>query len=478
MDKTNSHIIKKDILKKDSLWTSFKNGSIYVKLSALLMSLGYFKRKQFFQAILYTVFQAVFIIFLISFGIPALSKISTLGTIEYSQVYDPDLGKNVVNNYDNSFLILLFSLITLVVSVFFIVIWVKNIKLQYQLELVEKSGKKLPTIKEELSKYLDEKFHITLLSIPILGIVVFTIIPLLFMFLVGFTNFDTNHQPPMKLFTWVGLTNFKTLLALGSGGNFSYAFGKIMLWTLIWAFLATITTYIGGILLAMFINSRDVKAKKVWRTIFVVTIAVPQFVSLLLVKNFFANQGIVNTIANNLGIVKMLQDAGLVRQGLNYIPFLTDPMWTKAMLIMINVWIGVPYVMLITTGVLMNIPKDLYESATIDGASKFKLFTKITMPYMLFVTAPYLITSFIHNMNNFNVIYLLTYDRGTTDLRLASVDARDVDLLVTWLFRLTSEKSNFKMASVIGMVLFLVSVVFTLIAFNYTIRSGKEDKFQ
>ena len=378
MEKTNSLIIKKDITKKEGLWTSFKEGSIFVKLSALIMGLGYFKRKQFVRGILYTVFQTVFIIFLISFGVPALSKIGTLGTIEYEQIYDPDLGKNIVNNYDNSFLILLFSLITVVVSIFFVVMWVKNIKVQYQLEKIEKAGEKLPTLKEELAKYLDEKFHITLLSVPILGIIVFTVIPLLFMFLVGFTNFDTNHQPPMKLFTWVGLANFKTLLALGSGGNFSYAFGKVLLWTFTWAFLATITSYIGGILLAMFLNRKDVKAKKVWRTIFVVTIAVPQFVSLLLVKNFFANHGIVNTIANNLGIVTWLQNAGLVRQGLNYIPFLTDPVWTKVMLIMINVWIGVPYVMLIATGVLMNIPKDLYESATIDGAGPVKLFTKIT----------------------------------------------------------------------------------------------------
>lgn len=112
--------------------------------------------------------------------------------------------------------------------------------------------------------------------------------------------------------------------------------------------------------------------------------------------------------------------------------------------------------MLITTGVLINIPSDLYESARIDGANQFQLFRKITMPYLLFVTAPYIITSFIHNMNNFNVIYLLTYDRPTVDMRLASVDARDVDLLVTWLFRLTSEKANYKMASTVGVVLFLV----------------------
>ncbi len=473
------NIIKRALNPFKNFYRMFMDGNIFVKLSTLIMGIGYFKRKQITRGIIYTVFQVVFIIFLFLMGFPSLSKINTLGTVQYDQVYNPVTGRNEVNNYDNSFLILLYGLISIIFIIFFIIQWFKNIKVNYELEEIIKEGKNAPTFKEDVAALLDEKFHYTLLSAPILGVVIFTLIPLIFMFLVAFTNFDTNHQPPMRLFTWVGLNNFKTLLLMGSSGShFAYAFGKILTWTFIWAIFATFTGYIGGIVLAIFINSPKIKAKKMWRTLFVVTIAVPQFVSLLLVKNFFANHGIVNTLANNWGILKWLIDIGAVKSGLSYIPFLSDPIWTKVMLIIINFWIGVPYVMLITTGVLLNIPKDLYEAAKIDGAGKIKIFTKITMPYMIFVTAPYLITSFIHNMNNFNVIYLLTYDRPTSDLKLASVDGRDVDLLVTWLFRLTSEKSNFKMASTIGIVLFLLSVVFTLIAFNYTIKGDKEDKFQ
>lgn len=476
MTKKENILIKQN---KMSFWQKIKEGDIYVKLSLLIMSIGYFKRKQFARAIFYTLFQVLFIVFMIFVGVPNLLKLNNLGSIEYESLYNPITGKNETNNYDNSFLILLFSLIAIVFVVVFIVLYIKNIHTQYELQKLEEENKKIPKFKDDLKVMIDDKFHITLLSLPVLGIIVFTIIPLVFMFLIAFTNYDHNHMPPIRLFTWVGLRNFKTLFGAGvAGSNFGYSFGVIIIWTLIWSFFATFLNYFGGIFLAMFINNKTIKWKKVWRTIFVITIAIPQFVSLLVVKNLFASSGIINNIAANIGLLKMLQNMGLVNPSLNYIPFLTDPTWTRVMLILINCWVGFPYVMLIATGVLMNIPKDLYESATIDGANKFQLFRKITMPYMIFVTAPYLITSFIHNMNNFNVIYLLTYDRPTANMKLAGADARDVDLLVTWLFRLTSEQANYKMASTIGVVLFVISAGVTLFAFNKTIKDGREETFQ
>src|SRR5690554_2256409 len=429
----------------------FYHGSIFVKLSFLILGLGSFRRKQYVKGTILTLFQIGFIAYLVLFGVDMLSKINTLGTIEYAVVYDPELKKNIVNNYDHSFLILLFSVMTIVFIFIYVIAALKNIRYQYSLEQRAINHEKINNFKEDAKAFFDDKFHVTLLSIPIAGIVIFTVIPLIFMFLVAFTNYDQNHQPPIRLFQWVGFRNFNILFNLGqTNSSFGYAFGQIIVWTLVWAFFATFLNYIGGMLLAMFINSKVIKWKRMWRTIFVITIAIPQFVTLMLIRNFFASQGLVNQLLLQWGVVEYLQNAGMISFNLNYIPFLTDPLWTRVMLILINCWIGFPYVMLITTGVLMNIPKDLYESARIDGATKFKEFTKITLPYMLFVTAPYLITSFIHNMNNFNVIYLLTYDRATSDQLLASVDARDTDLLVTWLFRLTAEQANFKMASVIG----------------------------
>ena len=191
----------------------------------------------------------------------------------------------------------------------------------------------------------------------------------------------------------------------GGGGltaTFGYSFVRVLGWTLVWSFFATLTTYIGGILLSILLNSKKTRAPKFWRLLFVVTIAVPQFVSLLLVRNFFSDGGIVNTICEHIHLTGFLQDIGLVST--NYIPFLSAPGWAHVMIILINIWIGVPYQMLVATGVLMNIPEDQLESAKMDGAKPFQIFVKITMPYMLFITGPALVTDFVKNINNFNVI--------------------------------------------------------------------------
>ena len=214
-----------------------------------------------------------------------------------------------------------------------------------------------------------------------------------------------------------------------------------------------------------------------WRTLFVASISVPQFVTLLLLRNFFANNGIANTFCANIGITGLFQKLGWIST--SYIPFLTDPVWAKITIVVINIWVGIPYLMLIATGVLMNIPEELKESAKIDGANAFQIFKSITMPYMFFITGPYLVTQFTANINNFNVIYLLTQDvYTTTDQKLAASSGKEIDLLVTWLYRLTSEQYNYKMASVIGICVFIVCAVITLFAFNFLIKGDKEETFQ
>ena len=149
-----------------------------------------------------------------------------------------------------------------------------------------------------------------------------------------------------------------------------YAFGRVLSWTLVWAFFATFTNFFGGVFLAMLINNKKTKCQKLWRTLFIITIAVPQFVTLLLVRNFFSDAGIFNTMMANAGVTDFLKAIGLLGQNMNHIPFLTDQHWAKFMIILINIWVGVPYQMLIATGVLMNIPTDMLEASTIDGASR------------------------------------------------------------------------------------------------------------
>lgn len=458
---------------------SIAKGDVWVKLSLLVMGAGYMGRGQVIKGILVTLVEAVFALYMAAVGVPYLSKFGTLGTVQFEKVFNVVTMKNEVNDYDHSFKILLFGVITIVLIAAFVAIYVSNMIKVRRLQLAKERGEKINSFRQDFRSLFNEKFHITILALPVAGIVLFTIVPLIIMIAVAFTNYDQNHLPPSALFTWVGFTNFKNLFTTSTTITFGYAFRRVIGWTFVWAFFATFTTYMGGILLAKFLNSPKTKFPKLWRTLFVITIAVPQFVSLLLVRNFFANTGIVNTICNNIGLTDLLKNIGLVREGLNYIPFLTDPGWARFMIIMINIWVGVPYQMLIATGVLMNIPSDLMESAKIDGASPFQIFMSITMPYMLFVTGPSLITQFIGNINNFNVIYLLTQDvYFTTNQMLANSNAKEVDLLVTWLFRLTSEQYNYKMASVIGCIVFVICAVFTLIAFRNMTKGDKEESFQ
>ena len=462
-----------------NLGVAFAKGDVWVKLSAVLMGTGYIARKQIVNGIIMFMVEALFAVMCIGYAAPNLAKFGTLGTVQFEQVFDPLTLTSTVNDYDNSFLILLNSIISLFLMVVFVLFWIANMKAVYRLQQKKENGEHINNFREDVRSMFNEKFHITLLTLPALGIILMNIIPILVLIAVAFTNYDQQHMPPNALFTWVGWTNFKNLFTNSVTVTFGYSFKKILSWTLIWAVLATFTTYIGGILMAKFINNKKTKLPKLWRTLFIISIAVPQFVTLLLVRSFFADNGIFNTFCSNIGLTDFLKNVGLVGSNYTYIPFLTSPGWAKVMIIIINIWIGIPYQMLIATGVLMNIPEDQIESARIDGANPLQIFVKITMPYMLFVTGPSLITDFVKNINNFNVIYLLTQDvYVTSDQLMANSNAKEIDLLVTWLFRLTNEYYNYKMASVIGIIVFLICAAFTLITFTRTIKGDKEEEFQ
>lgn len=453
-------------------------GDAFVKLSLFWMGAGYFRRKQYAKALLMTVFEIAVLLFTVTFASQYVPKFGTLGTVKQEAVFNMETMKKEFNDYDNSFKILLFSLVSFVVWITFLVVYIWNIKKQYTLQKLAERGGHINIFLEDLNQYRNKKFYVTLLAFPMIGVILFTVIPLLVMILVAFTNYDQQHMPPSELFTWTGLTNFISLF--GGGGmtvTFGYSFVRVLAWTLIWAVFATFTTYIGGILLSLLINHKRVKLKKMWRTLFIITIAVPQFVSLLLVRNFFSDGGIVNTLCANIGITDFLRDIGLIST--SYIPFLSSPGWAHVMIILINIWVGVPFQMLIATGVLMNLPTEQLESARIDGATPRQTFRHITMPYVLFITGPALVTDFVKNINNFNVIYLLTQDvYTTTNQALANSQAKEVDLLVTWLFTLTQDYYNYKMAAVIGIAVFVICAVFTLIIFNRMIRGNREEEYQ
>ena len=522
------------------------NGDIWVKLSLILFGAGYARRKQFVRAILVTILEIAYILFMAGFAWQYLMKFDTLGDVQYEKVsdyygiltvtatgdaekaeadalaagakefiYDEEEAPHVYtvltastakamrdvmsalktqgyevtssklgdfsyeNDWDHSFKILLFSVVGMVVTLFFLYMWMNNVIIARRTQLDAEQGRHVNSFKDDIRELFDGKFYKTLLAMPLLGILVFTVMPLIVIILVAFTNYNQTHFPPAQLFTWVGFSNFRRLFENSLSVTFGYSFKKVFSWTMVWSVFATFTNFFAGIAVAMLINNKHTKAKKVWRTAFIVAMAVPQFISLLLVRNFFANEGIVNSICSNIGVTSFFKRLGLVPAGLNYIPFLTKAGWAKVMIILINVWIGVPYQLLIATGILMNIPQEQYEAATIDGANSWQQFWHITMPYMFFVMGPTLISDVVKNINNFNVIYLLQQDIYTTsDMALAASNAKETDLLVTWLFRLTQEYYDYDMASTIGIIVFIISAVLTLVAFNTVMRGNREESFQ
>ena len=463
-------------------FTRLVKGDWATKLSYLIMGFGHIMKGQIIKGILFLVTEVAFIAFMIFFG---WDKIYNLG------FFSPDhtLGFNGEDFWvdadgvdfrishkppvehvraDDSMQLLLYGVLTLVIIAVFLVIYFASVKSAYKLEQKVAAGEKVPTFKEELKAFGDEKFHITLLAFPCLTISLFTIMPLIFMILIAFTNY-TKSAP---FFGWVGLQTFADVFATTGGASKGETFIELTKWTLIWAVCATILNYILGMIVALLINKKGIKLKALWRTMFVITVAVPQFVSLLLMQQMLEGNefGAINQLLRDLGWLAT-SDGGAVQ----YIDFLGNAnKWVPRLtVIIVNIWVGIPYTILITSGILMNIPADLYESATIDGAGPARTFFSITLPYMLFVTTPYLITTFIGNINNFNVIYLLVGEQSSVDLHNAGY----TDLLVTWLFRMSTSTGEYNTAAAVGILVFIVCATVSLLTFNLTKSAKNEEEF-
>lgn len=444
-----------------NLYHTLRDGNWSVKLSCIVMGFGCMANGQVIKGLLYLFFQFLSILFLSGFGWRYLSHFLTLGENAQRKVWDESAQIYRRVPGDNSMLILLFSVLTVAVIAFSVWVWVMNIRSSGKAYQLKKEGKRIPAFREELRTLLDSRFHVTLLSAPMLSLAAFTVLPIIFMILIAFTNFDSNHQPPGNLFTWTGLQNV-TDIFLGSATK-TATFRGILLWTVIWAIFATVTNYIFGMLLALLINHKYVKLKKMWRTWFIIPIAIPQFVSLLLVSRALEPTGAINVLLMEMHWIEAP------------LPFLTDPTLARIVVIVINMWIGIPYTMMTFSGVLMNIPEELYESAEIDGAGPVRKFISITLPYMIFVTTPATITTFVGNINNFNVIYLLTAGGPAS---LDYYQAGKTDLLVTWLYKLTVDQHDYALASTIGIFIFMIVSVCSLTVYNRSAAVRKEDMFQ
>jgi len=444
-----------------TFFSRFKNGSAAIKVSHFIMGFGNFYHKQIVKGLIYLLFQAGFVLLMVlcpqvndtPLGYKALINFTTLGTEE----------GDIFTKADDSMLMLLFGVVTMGIIVLFFLIYLSNLASAYKAECDTRSKGRATTFKEDLRELLDNRFHITLLTPTFVGVTLFTIMPTVFMVFIAFTNFDSAHQGEV-LFDWVGLENIKSLLT--KSGEIGQRFLPVLGWTVTWTVFSTFTCYFGGIFLGILINKKGVRCKTLFRTIFILTIAMPQFVSLLAVRNILGELGPFNTL-----LIKM----GFLSEPLSFLGNSDSFLRVRATIILTNFWIGVPYTLLMTSGILLNIPADLYEAAKIDGAGPFRCLVKITLPFIIFVTTPYLISSFIGNFNSFNVIYLLT--NGMPNV-VGGYKAGATDLLVTWLFKLSVNERDYNLGSLIGIMTFLCTSTITLITYRHSKAYKEEDAFQ
>ncbi len=437
---------------------AMKEGSAATKLSALVMGLGNMMNGQIEKGLVFLAVEVCYLVFMVKNGFSCIAMLPTLGWVEQEEVWNETLQIYEYTQGHNSVLILLYGVATIMLSLLFICVWLFTIKSAYQAECLKKEGRHVNTFKEDLKTLLHENVQRLLMTPALTFIFALTVLPLIFMICMAFTNYSKigNH---LVLFDWVGLQNFTALF--DSNSILGYTFWSVLGWTLIWAFFATFTNYIFGMILAMVINRKGTKAKGFWRFCFVLSCAVPSFVSLLIMRTMLQPNGAVNVLLRNIGWIA--SDGSL--------PFFTDPTWARVTVIIINIWVGVPYTLLQLTGVLQNIPGELYEAAQVDGANVIQTFVKITLPYMLYVTTPYLIATFTGNVNNFNIIYLLSGGDPVTDL---ASTAGKTDLLVTWLYKLTIDKQYYNVGAVIGILTFVILAVASLITYRNS-KSYKEE---
>ncbi len=426
--------------KKKVLITSI----IFMGLSHII----YFK--QYVKGILYALMEILFLIFIPSI----IGKITDMITLGSPQPNIP------VKLRDNSIFMLIDGVMILAIVAIFVAIYVISVRGALQEYKEFCINKQIKSNKDSIKNIEGKAFPIMGLAPSVVLVVFFVLVPLVFSALVAFTNYSApNNIPPNNTVDWVGFDNFAAMF--GGNATWTAAFGRVAVWTLVWGILATVTCYFGGMIMAVVLHESKIKFAPVFRTIFILPYAVPSVVSMLVWKNLLNGSfGVVN---------RTLMQWGLINSP---IPWLSDPTMAKFVCVLINLWAGFPYFMMLTTGTMTAISEDVYEAARIDGASKFYIFKKITLPLVLYQTMPLIIMSFTHNINNFGAIFFLTGgDPVVADT--TSTSAGGTDILVTWIYNLTVNLLKYNYASVLAVMIFIVLAPFAIWQFRKT-KSYKE----
>lgn len=416
----------------------------HAKTAALLSivpGFGQFYNRQFLKGIIFLVLAASFgIVFgdILNMGFWGLF---TLGEIP---------------KVDHSIFLLIDGIIALIVTVLGLGVYAFNLYDAHSNGKKRDLGLKLNSVREQYHNLIDGGFPYLMITPGFLLLIFVVIFPIIFVILLAFTNYDLYHSPPAKLVDWIGIQNFIDIFKIDIWRN---TFFKVLGWTIVWTFGATTFQIALGMFLAIIVNQKDLKGKAIIRTILILPWAVPAFVSIMIFSGMFNETfGAIN---------KMILPA----LGLDPQPWMTEANWTRLALILIQGWLGFPFIFAMVTGVLQSIPEDLYEAATVDGASIWQKFSKITLPLVLFATAPIMITQYTFNFNNFNVIFL--FNNGGP--AVPGQTAWGTDILISWIYRLTMTSAQYGKAAAITMILSFIIIAVALWQFRRTKSFQEED---
>ena len=392
---------------------------------------------------------------------PVVSSLAGLFTLGSKQ-------KTTVTKYmDHSVFMMINGILCLIIIGFFVILYIFNINGCKKAVAKIIKNNKFPTLEETRNDISQNSFATLCLTPAIVMIAIFSLVPLLFSALVAFTNYSSpDHIPPNNLVDWVGLSNFVQMFSMKiGGGEWAKSFINAAIWTLVWAVFATLTCFFVGFFYAFVLQDKRVIIPKFFRTVYILPYAIPTMLSLFVWANLL--NGTVGPINRTLQLL------GFIEQP---IPWLSNPWVAKGSLIFVNIWIGFPYSMILTTSSMTAISNSLYEAAVIDGATKWQQFKSITYPLVMFQLKPTLIMQFASNINNFGAVFFLT--GGGPNLPQAGLTTAtscgSTDLLISWIYKLTmNTPSRYNLASVLSLLVFVVLVPFALYSFTRT-KSFKE----
>lgn len=246
----------------------------------------------------------------------------------------------------------------------------------------------------------------------------------------------------------VGFQNFREIL---NDKTVRGPFLRVLVWTFVYALLSVVITFILGLALALILNHPRIKGRKALRSILILPYAMPGFLSVLIWA------GLLN------------DDFGAINQVFgSHIPWLTDPFWAKVSTLLVQLWLGFPYMFLITTGAIQSIPAELAEAASVDGAKPRQILMKIKLPLLMVSVTPLLIGSFAYNFNNFGGIYLLTGGGPAMD---DSPIAGATDILISYTYKLAfgaGHGNDYGLACAISILIFFIVATVSTISFTRT----------